>query len=82
MFHNGQWWLHYVTRDNVIALATAPVRSQDSVARYDDFTSTGFEDGQRMPDWASVPDTDPGGGVSELTPQRFRNARRFMGPSP
>jgi predicted GH43/DUF377 family glycosyl hydrolase len=62
MFHNGQWWLYYGAGDNVIALANAPLRSEDSVAQYDDFTYTSFENGQRMPDWASVADTDPGGG--------------------
>jgi predicted GH43/DUF377 family glycosyl hydrolase len=68
MFHDGQWWMYYGAGDNVIALANAPLRSQDSVAQYDDFTSTSFEDGQRMPDWASVADTDPGGGgVSNVT---------------
>jgi predicted GH43/DUF377 family glycosyl hydrolase len=68
MFHDGQWWMYYGAGDNVIALANAPLRSQDSVAQYNDFTSTSFEDGQRMPDWASVADTDPGGGgVSNVT---------------
>lgn len=63
-FHDGQWWVYYGAGDSVIALATAPVRSQASVARYDDFTSTSFEDGQRQPDWASVVDADRGGGGS------------------
>jgi predicted GH43/DUF377 family glycosyl hydrolase len=68
MFHNGQWWLYYGAGDNVIALATSPLRSEDSVVQYDNFTSTSFENGQRMPDWASVADTDPGGGgVSNVT---------------
>jgi predicted GH43/DUF377 family glycosyl hydrolase len=68
MFHDGKWWMYYGAGDNVIALANAPLRSQASVAQYDDFTSTSFEDGQRMPDWASVADTDPGGGgVSNVT---------------
>jgi hypothetical protein len=68
MFHDGQWWMYYGAGDNVIALANAPLRSQDSVAQYNDFTSTSFEDGQRMPDWASVADTDPGGGgVNNVT---------------
>jgi predicted GH43/DUF377 family glycosyl hydrolase len=68
MFHDGQWWLYYGAGDNVIALANAPLRSEDSVLQYDNFTSTSFEDGQRMPDWASVADTDPGGGgVSNVT---------------
>lgn len=68
MFHDGQWWMYYGAGDNVIALATSPLRSEDSVLQYDDFTSTSFEDGQRMPDWASVADTDPGGGgVSNVT---------------
>ena len=68
MFHNGQWWVYYGAGDNVIALATAPLRSQASVAQYDDFTQTSFEDGQRQPDWASVADDDPGGGgISNVT---------------
>jgi predicted GH43/DUF377 family glycosyl hydrolase len=68
MFHDGQWWLYYGAGDNVIALAMSSLRSEDSVLQYDDFTSTSFEDGQRMPDWASVADADPGGGgVSNVT---------------
>ncbi|HUN36988.1 MAG TPA: NEW3 domain-containing protein [Trebonia sp.] len=68
LFHNGQWWLYYGAGDNVIALATSPLRSQASAAQYGDFTSTSFEDGQRMPDWASVADSDPGGGgISNVT---------------
>lgn len=61
-FHNGQWWMYYGAGDTVVALANAPLRSQAAAAGYENFAGTSFEPGQRAPDWASVPDTDPGGG--------------------
>lgn len=64
IFHNGQWWMYYGAGDTVVALANAPLRSQGSADAYQNFTGTSFEPGQRLPDWADVVDTDPGGGGS------------------
>jgi predicted GH43/DUF377 family glycosyl hydrolase len=62
MFHDGQWWMYYGAGDTVVALANAPLRSQASAQAYSDFTGTGFESGQRQPDWVDEVDTGPGGG--------------------
>lgn len=66
LFHNGQWSMYYGAADTVIGLATAPLRSTAQTA----FTGTGFESGQRYPDWADVVDTGGGqsGGISNVGP--------------
>ena len=58
LFHNGQWYMYYGAADHVIALATAPLRSSSQAP----FSSTGFETGQRLPDW--VDEVDNGGNQS------------------
>lgn len=64
LFHNNQWYMYYGAADNVIALATAPLRSSAQTP----FTSTSFETGQRYPDWADVVDNGGGqsGGISNV----------------
>lgn len=62
LFHEGEWWMYYGGGDTVIALAKAPLRSQESVQAYDNFTGTSFEPGQRQPDWINEVDRDIGGG--------------------
>jgi predicted GH43/DUF377 family glycosyl hydrolase len=65
LFHNGQWYMYYGAADTVIALATAPLRPSAQAP----FTSTGFETGQRYPDWADVVDDSGGqsGGIDNVT---------------
>ena len=64
LFHNGQWYMYYGAADHVIALATAPLRTSTQAP----FTSTGFETGQRLPDWVDYVDTGGGqsGGISNV----------------
>jgi hypothetical protein len=66
LFHNGQWYMYYGAADTVIGLATAPLRATAQTP----FTGTGFETGQRYPDWADVVDTGGGqsGGISGVNP--------------
>lgn len=66
LFHNGQWYMYYGAADTVIALATAPLRS----AAQTPFSSTGFETGQRLPDWVDSVDNGGGqsGGISNVGP--------------
>jgi predicted GH43/DUF377 family glycosyl hydrolase len=67
MFDNGQWWMNYGGGDTVVALATAPLRGFSA----GQFSSTGLETGQRLPDWADVVDTDGGtsaGGIANVNP--------------
>lgn len=65
-FINGQWYMYYGAADHQIALATAPLRSGEQQP----FTGTGFETGQRYPDWADEVDTGGGqsGGISNVNP--------------
>ncbi|WP_034263233.1 hypothetical protein [Actinospica robiniae] len=65
LFHNNQWYMYYGAADTSIGLATAPLRPSAQTA----FSSTGFEPGQRYPDWADVVDTGGGqsGGISNVT---------------
>ena len=64
LFHNGQWYMYYGAADHVIALATAPLRAGSQPA----FSSTGFENGQRLPDWVDSVDSSGGqsGGISNV----------------
>jgi predicted GH43/DUF377 family glycosyl hydrolase len=64
LFHNGQWYMHYGAADTVIALATAPLRPSAQAP----FNSTGFETGDRYPDWADQVDNGGGqsGGISNV----------------
>ena len=67
MFQNGQWMMNYGAGDKVVALATAALRPSPAAQ----FSSTGLETGQRLPDWADVVDTDGGrgaGGLSNVGP--------------
>lgn len=66
LFHNGQWYMYYGASDNVIALATAPLRSGEQAP----FSSTSFETGQRLPDWVDKIDDNGGqsGGISNVVP--------------
>ncbi len=66
-FYNGQWLMYYGGADTVVGLATAPLRPSAAPQ----FSSTGFETGQRLPDWADVVDTDGGasaGGIANVNP--------------
>jgi predicted GH43/DUF377 family glycosyl hydrolase len=58
LFHNGQWYMYYGAADHVIALATSPLRSSSQTP----FSSTSFENGQRLPD--GVDEVDDSGGQS------------------
>ena len=64
LFHNGQWYMYYGAADHVIALATAPLRATAQAP----FTSTGFETGQRLPDWVDHVDSggNQSGGISNV----------------
>ncbi len=64
MFHNGQWYMYYGAGNTVVALATAPLRSGSQAP----FSSTGFETGQRLPDWVDQVDNGSGqsGGISNV----------------
>jgi predicted GH43/DUF377 family glycosyl hydrolase len=64
MFHNGQWYMYYGGADTVIGLATASLRAGSQTP----LVSTGFETGQRLPDWADVVDNGGGqsGGISNV----------------
>lgn len=62
LFHQGKWWMYYGAGDHVIALANAPLRSQEALELYNHFKGTGFETNQRQPDWIDEADVDPGGG--------------------
>ena len=64
LFHNGQWSMYYGAADTVIGLATAPLRP----APRRPSPRTGFENGDRYPDWADVADTGGGqsGGISNV----------------
>jgi predicted GH43/DUF377 family glycosyl hydrolase len=66
LFHNGQWSMYYGAADTAIGLATAPLRASAQAP----FTSTGFEAGQRYPDWADVVDSGGGqsGGIAGVSP--------------
>ncbi|MBR7835003.1 hypothetical protein KDL01_17140 [Actinospica durhamensis] len=63
---NGQWYMYYGAADHQIALATAPLRASEQTP----FTGTGFETGQRYPDWADSVDSSGGqsGGISNVNP--------------
>jgi predicted GH43/DUF377 family glycosyl hydrolase len=66
LFHNGQWYMYYGAADTVIGLATAPLRSGSQTP----FSTTSFETGQRLPDWADVVDNGGGqsGGINNVGP--------------
>jgi len=65
LFHNNQWYMYYGAADTSIGLATSPLRASAQTP----FSSTGFETGQRYPDWADVVDSSGGqsGGISNVT---------------
>ncbi|ACU74625.1 glycosidase PH1107-related [Catenulispora acidiphila DSM 44928] len=65
LFHNGQWSMYYGAADTVIGLATAPLRP----SAQSPFSTTGFENANRYPDWADAVDSGGGqaGGISNVT---------------
>lgn len=81
LFHDGKWWMYYGAGDTVTALATAPLRTKESVQIYQEFRGTSFESGQRQPDWINEVDGDHGGGGIKNVVSRLRSERASTAPA-